>query len=83
MTEIIIAIDLISLIYIIVAIPLIVTLSKAGWAVGEYLKAILDLKWRKARKELKEWLTVMTVRNMKKKMVISMAEKTVFEIYNN
>ena len=25
----------------------------------------------------------MTVRNMKKKMVISMAEKTVFEIYNN
>ena len=54
MTETIIAIDLISLIYVIVAIPLIVTLSKAGWSVGEYLNATLDLKWRKARKELEK-----------------------------
>lgn len=54
MTETIIAIDLMSLIYIIIAIPLIVTLSKAGWVVGEYLNATLDLKWRKARRELEE-----------------------------
>ena len=54
MTETIIAIDLMSLIYVIVAIPLIVTLSKVGWVVGEYLNGMLDLKWRKARKELKK-----------------------------
>ena len=54
MTETIIAIDLISLIYVIVAIPLVVTLSKVGWSVGEYLNAMLDLKWRKARKRLEE-----------------------------
>ena len=54
MTETIIAIDLMSLIYVIIGIPLIVTLSKVGWVIGEYLNATLDLKWRKARKELEK-----------------------------
>lgn len=52
MTETIIAIDLMTIIYVIIAIPLIVTLSKLGWVIGKYLQAMLDLKWRKARKEL-------------------------------
>ena len=52
MTETIVAIDLMTIIYVIIAIPLIVTLSKLGWVMGKYLQAMLDLKWRKARKEL-------------------------------
>ena len=54
MTETIIAIDLMTIIYVIIAIPLIVTLSKLGWVIGKYLQAMLDLKWRKARNELSE-----------------------------
>ena len=50
----IISIDVMSIIYITIAIPVIVIVSKLGWVVGEYLKAMLDLKWRKARKELSE-----------------------------
>ncbi len=50
----IISIDVMSIIYIAIAIPFIVIVSKLGWVVGEYLKAMLDLKWRKARKELSE-----------------------------
>lgn len=54
MTEIIYAIDLMSLIYIVIAIPVIVTISKVGWVLGKYLEAMCDLKWRKAKKELSE-----------------------------
>lgn len=54
MTEIIYAIDLMSLIYVVIAIPVIVTASKVGWVLGKYLEAMCDLKWRKAKKELKE-----------------------------
>lgn len=50
----IIAIDVMSIIYVTIAIPIIVIVSKFGWVLGEYLKAILDLRWRKARKELGE-----------------------------
>lgn len=52
----IIAIDLMSLIYLFVVIPSIVTLSKLGGVFGEYCKSMLDLKWRKARKELEKEL---------------------------
>ena len=45
MTEITLAIDLMSIMYMIIAIPLIITLSKLGWVICDYLKAILDLKW--------------------------------------
>ena len=45
MTEITLAIDLINMIYMIIAIPLIITLSKLGWVICDYLKAILDLDW--------------------------------------
>ena len=48
----IIAIDLMSLIYLLVVIPSIVILSKLGWTFGEYCKSMLDLKWRKAKREL-------------------------------
>ena len=45
MTEITLAIDLMSIMYMIIAIPLIITLSKLGWVICDYLKATLDLKW--------------------------------------
>lgn len=48
----IIAVDLTSLIYLLIIIPLIVTLSRVGWALGKYLEAMWDLKWRKAKMEL-------------------------------
>jgi hypothetical protein len=51
MTEII-AIDLMSLIYCLIIIPLIVGLSRLGWAFGKYVEAMWDLKWRKARDDL-------------------------------
>lgn len=54
MTEIIYAIDLMSLIYVVIAIPVIITTSKVGWVSGKYLEAMYDLKWRKAKKELSE-----------------------------
>ena len=54
MTEIIYAIDLMSLIYVVIAIPVIITTSKVGWVLGKYLEAMYDLKWRKAKKELSE-----------------------------
>lgn len=50
----IVAIDLTSLIYLLIIIPLIVTLSRIGWALGRYLEAIWDVKWRKARRELEK-----------------------------
>ncbi len=50
----IIAIDFMSLIYCLIVIPSIVTLSKFGWVFGEYTKSMLDLRWRKARKELEK-----------------------------
>ena len=50
----IIAVDLTSLLYLLIIIPLIVTLSRVGWALGKYLEAIWDLKWRKAKMELKK-----------------------------
>jgi len=48
----IIAIDLMSLIYCLIIIPLIVGLSRVTWAYGRYLESMWDLKWRKAKKEL-------------------------------
>ena len=54
MSEIIYAIDLMSLIYVVIAIPVIVTTSKVGWVLGRYLEVMCDLKWRKAKKELSE-----------------------------
>lgn len=48
----IIAIDLMSLIYCLIIIPLIITLSKFGWVLAKYCESMLDLKWRKAKKEL-------------------------------
>ena len=50
----IIAVDLTSLLYLLIIIPLIVTLSRVGWALGKYLEAMWDLKWRKAKMELKK-----------------------------
>lgn len=50
----IIAVDLTSLIYLLIIIPLIVTLSRVGWALGRYLEGIWDLKWRKAKMDLKK-----------------------------
>lgn len=51
MTEII-AIDLMSLIYCLIIIPLIATLSRLGWAFAKYIEAMWDLKWRKAKRDL-------------------------------
>ena len=50
----IIAIDLTSLIYLLIIIPLIMTLSRIGWALGKYLEAMWDLKWRKVKMDLKK-----------------------------
>ena len=54
----IVAIDFMSIVNIVIAIPVIVTLSVLGWGVGKYITTMLDLRWRKAKyeveKELKE-----------------------------
>jgi hypothetical protein len=50
----IIAIDLMSIVYCTCAIPTIIALSKIGWSFGKYLEAMWDLKWRKAKKELND-----------------------------
>ena len=54
MTAIVHSIELTSLIYCVILIPLLIFLSRTAWGIGKYIEAELDLKWQRERKELRK-----------------------------